>query len=547
MSAAPGDAPSPGMTPRVASVDPSAGAPGVGRSLRLELLGTLALILAMATISLSLLVAVLAQRRQEAGELERLEAFASSLAMLASAEFHGGDDVDLEALERLLQQNRAAQPGVTAIVVQRADRADQPPIVQVGFADDLPPPRAELAVTDRDHFAAQGLVLIDEPLRVTTTSGTPVLRVLAQPAPMATRWQWREPLVLAGGVGLLLMLVGGFLLSRNVLAPIEAIRRAATRVADGDLTAEVPAQGPLEIAVLGASLNRMTQSLRQQIALAESRRRELQRQEQLAALGTLSAGVAHEIGNPLAAILGYAEFLLDERSSLDAGSRASLEQVRDQTLRIREIVEQMLTLSRPAVSVPRAYALAEELESLCEVLRADPRTHGILLTQAKDHDATLELDARHLEQILYNLVINASLACGGGSPLEGTARSSASLRKVGTAPSATGTRDIVGRVHVAIRTDASQGIVISVSDDGPGVPQELRERIFEPFFSTREPGSGTGLGLAVSRGLALAMGGDLKLLPAGEGPMPPNAARLGACFVLELATSNSSEAKSETR
>src|SRR5690606_24329222 len=134
------------------------------------------------------------------------------------------------------------------------------------------------------------------------------------------------------GVGVVLVLLGGVLLEAQVLRPLRVVQQAADAVAGGRLDAEVPTEGPAELAALADAFNRMTASLRRQIDENVAQRESLVRAEQLASVGRLSAGVAHEVGNPLAAILGYVELLLDPRTepALGPEPRALLERCRTQ-------------------------------------------------------------------------------------------------------------------------------------------------------------------------------------------------------------------------
>jgi len=224
--------------------------------------------------------------------------------------------------------------------------------------------------------------------------------------------------------------------------------------------------------------------------LSERRRFEQQlvQSGKLAAIGELAAGVAHEINNPLFAILGLVEFLLKE---VEPGSKAHsrLTLVHDTGLEMKEIVRALLDFAREPSDERQLMHVADTVAQTIELVR---RT-----SSAKDVDIVERLDPKpahvhgnpnQLKQILLNLLTNAYQAMPGG----------------GT---------------VTVELERRDGwAVVTVSDTGPGIPEELHTQIFEPFFTTKRGGGGTGLGLAVSHGIAAAHGGCLEVRSTpGEG------------------------------
>jgi two-component system, NtrC family, sensor kinase len=480
------------------------------RSLRLELIATLTIVLMMAVVSLSLAAEVLGGRRHEAQQRARLVEHARGLAaivgpLLEPASLHGGP------VEPVLRPSVGSM-GIEAIEIHRLDRdrdrADT--LVSLGLAPALPRPAPD---AEGHLVESDGRWVVDHAIR--TFSGASdrrrsvlVLRLVARPSPWTRLGDWTTTLMLAGGVGGVLVLLGGILLDVQVLRPLRAIRRAADEVADGNLEAEVPADGPAELAALAGAFNRMTASLRRQQGENAAQRRSLARAEQLASVGRLSAGVAHEVGNPLAAILGYVELLLDPRSqpALDPEQRALLERCRTQLERIQGIVGQLLDYSRPAHGDPQPVALHAAAERLASLLRHDPRCRDATLRLEGDARVQALADPGHLDQVLQNLVVNA---CRAASHTAGA----------GAAP----------LVVLRVAADGDEA-VLEVQDSGPGVADELRPRLFEPFVTTARAGEGSGLGLATSRGLVEAMRGRLECLPTGaRAPLRPEGSP-GAVF-----------------
>jgi len=303
----------------------------------------------------------------------------------------------------------------------------------------------------------------------------------------ATLERSRTTLYLLGALdGLILLVAASLILRQAVLKPVTELERAAGRVADGDLSAHVETRGPGELARLADAFDRMTDSLR-------SGRESLIRSEKLAGVGRLAAGVAHEVGNPLAAVLGYVETLLTDtpdRPFDPATRRDILGRVRAETERIHRIIQELLEYARGRTDEPEPEAvdLGKAIDAALSLARASARLREV---QARVDLAVglppVRATSGRLTQILLNLVVNAADAMEGQ-----------------------------GDLVVEGRAQGSR-VVVAVADVGPGVPQAHRDKIFDPFFTTKEPGAGTGLGLAVSLAIAESFGGTLRLAEAPRG------------------------------
>jgi len=306
-------------------------------------------------------------------------------------------------------------------------------------------------------------------------------------------------------------------MTRLVVDPIERLSRAAGKVAEGARRLEAPKAGARELAELGESLARMTErlradeeSLRSKIAETERFAAELKgaqerlvRSERLASVGRLAAGLAHEIGNPIAAILGFQELLL--AGGLDeAEQRDFLARMKRETERIHRILRDLLDFARPATSVrgsaqdPAAQgSVPGAIEAALSLVRPQRALRDVAITTDVDPSLPLvPLSEERLVQVLLNLLFNAADAV----PKDGGA--------------------------IAVRAKrAADGVRIEVEDNGPGVAPSIRDRLFEPFVTTKDVGKGTGLGLAVCRGLAESAGGSIAAEEGATG---------GARFVLTL-------------
>lgn len=476
--------------------------PGQRRfSLRVELIAMLTIVLVMAVVSLSFTAELLGKRRHDQQEIERLSTHARGLAMLAARSFHGGD-FQRDALDGLLRDSAAAL-GVSYEVHRIRSDGELEPLIGVGIHagfEWLPKPSTALASrVDDSLLDSYNLLIIDEP--IPTRDGQHVsLRMVAEHSPWASSHDWREMSIVAGGVGLLLLVLGTALLELQVLRPMRALEAAVARVGKGELDVAAPTDGPAELAELARNFNEMLASLREQRATLASQSERLQRAERLATVGRLAAGVAHEVGNPLAAIVGYTELLLDE-PTLDSQSRDLLVRVAGQTQRIQTIVAQLLDYSRPAKQKIERFSVVGPAQEVVALLRADPRCAGVRLEVTGDEKLEALADPSSVEQILINLVLNGARAAREGGAKE---------------------------PRVELRVQAFDGAaIIDVRDNGAGIPADVRPRLFEPFFTTRDAGDGTGLGLAISQGLAEGMDGSIKVLDD-----PPDGS--GAIFRLRL-------------
>jgi two-component system NtrC family sensor kinase len=215
--------------------------------------------------------------------------------------------------------------------------------------------------------------------------------------------------------------------------------------------------------------------------LTEKRRldQQLVQSGKLAAIGELAAGVAHEINNPLFAILGLTEFLVKES---EPGSKAHqrLELIQQTGLEIKEIVRALLDFARENSEERHVVPLEDVIRSTVDLVRRTNAHKGVELVDSYDDSGgCVYASPNQLKQIFLNLIANARQAMPVG-----------------------------GTVHVDVRQDGSH-VLASVRDDGPGIEPHVLERIFEPFFTTKRVSGGTGLGLSVSLGIAEAHGGSL--------------------------------------
>jgi two-component system NtrC family sensor kinase len=224
---------------------------------------------------------------------------------------------------------------------------------------------------------------------------------------------------------------------------------------------------------------------------------QLVRAARLAAVGELAAGVAHELNNPLAGVLAYAELLLRDQPP-DAPSRHNLAIIVKQTLRARDIVRNLMDFARQTKPQRQPADVNQVLFQTLDLVRQLLERRGVAIEEDYALDlGLLTVDSGQMKQVFLNLITNAAQAMPQGGTL------SLCTARIG------------------------DEVVVSVSDTGQGVPPELRERIFEPFFTTKPVGEGTGLGLSISLGIVKEHGGRITVEspPATGPPAAPRPAR----------------------
>jgi two-component system, NtrC family, sensor kinase len=312
-------------------------------------------------------------------------------------------------------------------------------------------------------------------------------------------------------------------MTRLIVRPLDAISNAARRVAAGARAFEVPSAGPAELRGLGQSLSEMTeklradeQSMRDQIDELERRAQKLReaqdrlvRTERLASVGRLSAGLAHEIGNPIAALLGLEDLLLQGGLSAEE-EKDFLKRIKTETERIHRVLRDLLDFARPAAAAhggnDKPGDIVEAIADVVALVRPQRSFRQVdLRVETEPNLPRVTLGNEPLMQVLLNLLLNAADATAGKGMVTLSAR----------------------RSHTGVR--------LAIEDSGPGIDPAVRERLFEPFVTTKEVGKGTGLGLAVCRGLVESARGTIQLDESYEG---------GARFVVELPSHSEREAGS---
>ncbi len=289
-------------------------------------------------------------------------------------------------------------------------------------------------------------------------------------------------------VGFVLAVILGYTISRGISRPIRSLYRNVLAVADGNLDQHFVAETKDEVGDLGRAFNIMTKKLRQLRELEQ----EMQRRNRLAALGELSAGVAHEIRNPLGIIKNSAEMLRD-RIQDDTKRRELTQYIVEEVNRLNKVVTNFLQFARPARPNLEPIDINETLERTINSLERETRSSNIVIEKSfAENLPPVMADPEQCHQVFLNLCMNAFQAMNGA----GTLRVATELNpQTATADGDTSKR---GNNYSPVLPSMSEvGLMadISISDTGPGIPPEQLSRIFDPFFSTRDDGVGLGLSL----------------------------------------------------
>lgn len=298
----------------------------------------------------------------------------------------------------------------------------------------------------------------------------------------------------------LVVIIGYLMLTRIIVEPVRRLTREVERLrpdpAGRQLDIHSPQRDPGdEVAQLYASFNRLLSRLRDYQADTEIKIRDLRsmnrqlehtqetlvRTEKLASVGVLTAGIAHEIGNPISVSLGYLE-MLKRGDCTPEEVTLFLDQIDQSTRRVSSIIRDLLDFSRASPKeddpFPRCDA-AEVVERTLKLLAPQKRFKSVTVHRHFDAPQPfVAIDDGRLEQVVLNLLLNAADSMQGH-----------------------------GTVHVHIRDDGDHFITIAVKDEGCGIPRRDLLRIFDPFFTTKGPGVGTGLGLAITHQIITAFGG----------------------------------------
>ncbi len=340
---------------------------------------------------------------------------------------------------------------------------------------------------------------------------------------------------------IVLIVFGSFLLSRVLVKPLKELVQLTQKISEGDFSQKIEVTSKNEIGQLISSFNRMIErlkdnqeSLDNHLASLESANKQLKqaqeeliRTEKLASIGRFAAGVAHEVGNPLGAILGYTSIL--EKNGIDREeSKDYLKRIEKEIERINRIVRELLDFSRPSKFEIHDVDLNKAVENTLSLISYQKNFKNVeTRLELQPNLPMIKGDESQLSQVLINIILNGIDAMPKGGTLEihtGEYVVEDVFPRWLHLPFARrrkGDPEELDYFHLrkadplsSLLTKFSKGdrlVRIRISDTGIGIKKEDLERIFDPFFTTKSPDKGTGLGLSISLRIVESMGGEIKV------------------------------------
>ncbi len=244
----------------------------------------------------------------------------------------------------------------------------------------------------------------------------------------------------------------------------------------------------------------------------QTEKRQLQDQliqsEKMSAIGQLIAGIAHDLNNPLASVVGFADYLVEESGDTPTHLRGPLRAIRQEAERAAKIVRNLLSFARKHEAKRGSQPIPPLLDATLLLLQNQLLATKVDVELHVEKELPdVEMDANQIQQVFVNIINNAAQA----------------IHTSGT-----------GGLVTITATKWLEGVSVTVEDDGPGIPDEIGERIFEPFFTTKPEGEGTGLGLSICQGIIKEHGGRISYMPGSEG---------GAAFRIELPAGGAREVR----
>jgi two-component system NtrC family sensor kinase len=300
--------------------------------------------------------------------------------------------------------------------------------------------------------------------------------------------------------GVMLSFVLGWYVTGIIMKPVNGLIQASVAISNGNFFPDIGPPSKCDMGVLQQQFKIMTEALQER----EKRQKEesesvLIQSEKHASVGKLAAGVAHEINNPLTAVLTFTHLIL-RRQDLAAEVRDDLETIASQTERVRKIVKSLLDFSRQSRLDPQPMDLNLELAKSVKLLNNQSLIKGVELSFTGVTGLPMfSLDRNLCQSVWINMIMNALDATQPGDKIE-----------VSTQP---------------VIYDDKNGAEIMIRDTGSGIEPEILDRLFDPFFTTKDVGKGTGLGLAVSAGIIERHEGNIRVTSTLEE---------GTCFTIWL-------------
>lgn len=291
--------------------------------------------------------------------------------------------------------------------------------------------------------------------------------------------------LIIAAIGAVITMTVSYLVSQQILRPINKLASASEEVAGGNLDARVEVTTNDELQILAESFNEMALALKKRDEqFKDFATQRIMESERLALVGQLSANIAHELNNPLQGIVTFSHLLLEESDCKDATTQFSLEKIVGQANRCRDIIRGLLDFSRQRKPDKTLTNINEVIHECISLVEHQALFHNIeVILHLQDDLPMAIIDASQIERVFINMIINAAEAMEGS-----------------------------GHLNISTRYGPRRDCVeIAFQDTGPGISEENLKKIFDPFFTTKDVGHGTGLGLAISYGIVRSHKGTIKV------------------------------------
>lgn len=347
-----------------------------------------------------------------------------------------------------------------------------------------------------EEYDSNGVQQVAAFARIDNGVGAVVVEVPRDEVFKATNELSRRSLLFAVGT-VSLALVLAVLLGRRVTRPLRELQNTMMVISRGEFGVEVPVAGPTEIQSVGSALNQMSRELVRRSEELQKTNAQLVQSEKLSAVGELAASVAHEVKNPMVGIVGFAQ--LGQESTELGEMQEYFKLIENDAFRANKILQNLLEFSRPPEMELEGLPLNDVVLGSMALCVHQLQMQGVKVeTKLGEGLPAIRGNSNQLRQVLLNLMLNA------GQAME------QSPKKL-----------------ITVTTGRSEAgfVEIRVADTGPGLADDVKDKLFKPFFTTKRRGQGTGLGLSVSRSIIEAHRGSIR----AEG-----APGVGATFIIRL-------------
>lgn len=295
--------------------------------------------------------------------------------------------------------------------------------------------------------------------------------------------------IIALSITALASLILIFFYTKMTMRPIEDIVKMSKKITDGDLSARCSINPSGEMGILCRTIDQMAASIEQhEKEIQENAQRQIIQSEKLSSVGRLTAGIAHDLNNPLTGVLTFAHFLKEKRAD-DEKDLEDINVIIRETTKVREIIRRLLNFARQSPSNKELTNINEIIQELLKLIKGQKEFRNVQIIENYDEKLPeLQADKNQLQQVFLNLLLNAG-------------------------------ESITGKGVITIETSTTgQNLQVAISDSGCGIDDKDMDKIFDPFFTTKPVGKGPGLGLSVSYGIIKQHGGVIQCKSkVGEG------------------------------